>query len=104
MLSRMIRPAQRTRRQVASCSALSGLPAGRNRRPAIVTAHCLSQGLLVRALLRQRGLDAVLQVGVRKDGGELDAHAGSTWTATRWHRSRWTSPLQAKSPGAPALR
>jgi hypothetical protein len=44
-------------------------------RRGILEARCLSQAMLVRALLRRRGLDAVLQLGVRKDGGQFDAHA-----------------------------
>jgi hypothetical protein len=44
-------------------------------RRGILQARCLSQAMLVRALLRRRGLDAVLQVGVRKVGGQFDAHA-----------------------------
>jgi Transglutaminase-like superfamily len=44
-------------------------------RRGILEARCLSQALLVRAVLRRRGLDAVLQVGVRKDSGQFDAHA-----------------------------
>jgi hypothetical protein len=44
-------------------------------RRGIVTARCLSQALLVQALLRRRGLDAVLRVGVLKDDRNFDAHA-----------------------------
>jgi hypothetical protein len=40
-----------------------------------VAARCLSQALLVQALLRHRGLDACVRVGVRKQEGQLDAHA-----------------------------
>ena len=34
-------------------------------RRGILQARCLSQAMLLRALLRRRGLDAVLQVGIR---------------------------------------
>jgi hypothetical protein len=44
-------------------------------RRGIVTARCLSQALLVRALLRRRGLETVLRVGVLKDDQRFDAHA-----------------------------
>ena len=69
-------------------------------RRGILEARCLSQALLVRALLQRRGLDAVLQVGVRKDGGQFDAHA---WVELDGHTLAQTSlqhlPLQPP-PGA----
>ena len=40
-----------------------------------VTTTCLRQSLVVRAWLRRRGLDAQLRIGVRKNGGVMDAHA-----------------------------
>jgi len=40
-----------------------------------LTSRCLSQSLLLRALLRRRGLDAALRIGVRKEGSAFDAHA-----------------------------
>ena len=54
--------------RLAQLAAIAG-------RRGILQARCLSQAMLVRALLRRRGLDAVLQVGVRKDNGQFDAHA-----------------------------
>lgn len=38
-------------------------------------ATCLSRSLALQWLLRRRGIDGVLRIGVRKDGGLLDAHA-----------------------------
>jgi hypothetical protein len=84
--------------RLAQLAAIAG-------RRGLLEARCLSQSLLVRALLRRNGLDAVLQVGVRKEGGAFDAHAwveldGQTLAqAPVQHR-----PLQPQSPGAAALR
>lgn len=36
---------------------------------------CLTQALVAQRLMRQRGYDSVLRIGVAKDGGELLAHA-----------------------------
>lgn len=69
-----------------------------------VEAHCLSQSLLLQALLRRRGLDAQLQVGVRKGTQGLDAHA---WVQLEGHAlaqpSLLHSPLQrsARSRATP---
>ncbi len=38
-------------------------------------ATCLCQSLALWWLLRRRGIPAELRIGVRKDGGELNAHA-----------------------------
>ena len=38
-------------------------------------ATCLRQSLALWWLLRRRGIPAELRIGVRKDGGELQAHA-----------------------------
>ncbi len=38
-------------------------------------ATCLRQSLALWWLLRRRGIPAVLRIGVRKDAGELQAHA-----------------------------
>jgi hypothetical protein len=76
-LSRAIRPAPShppTTAELQQADRLAHLVAIAGRR-GVLRAPCLSQSLLVRALLRGRGLDAVLRLGVRKDGGELDAHA-----------------------------
>jgi len=74
-------------------------------RRGVAPARCLSQALLLRALLRRRGLDAVLQVGVRKDAGEFDAHA---WVELDGHTLAQAPlqhlPLQPQSPSAAALR
>lgn len=36
---------------------------------------CLTQALVARRMLRQKGIDAILRIGVTKDGHELLAHA-----------------------------
>ncbi len=36
---------------------------------------CLTQALVARRMLRQEGIDAILRIGVTKDGHELLAHA-----------------------------
>ena len=74
-------------------------------RRGILQAHCLSQAMLVRALLRRRGLDAVLQVGVRKDSGQFDAHAwveleGHTLSQPPWQHL----PLQSRPQSSAVLR
>jgi hypothetical protein len=74
-------------------------------RRGILQAHCLSQAMLVRALLRRRGLDAVLQVGVRKDSGQFDAHAwveldGQTLAQAPLQHL----PLQSRPRSSAALR
>lgn len=40
-----------------------------------VPATCLRQSLLIYTLLRRRGLDPLLQIGVRKPGDVVEAHA-----------------------------
>lgn len=40
-----------------------------------VPATCLRQSLLVYALLRRRGFDPLLRIGVRKPGDVVEAHA-----------------------------
>jgi hypothetical protein len=71
----------------------------------ILVARCLSQAMLVRALLRRRGLDAVLRVGVRKDAGQFDAHA---WVELDGHTLAQAPlqhlPLQSRPQGSAALR
>jgi hypothetical protein len=37
--------------------------------------HCLTESLTVWWLLRRRGIESEIQIGVRKDGPGLDAHA-----------------------------
>jgi hypothetical protein len=37
--------------------------------------NCLEQSLVLWMLLRRRGFPAELKIGVRKDGGEFEAHA-----------------------------
>jgi len=44
-------------------------------RHGLVTATCLRQSLVVHTLLRRRGLDPELKLGVRKQNDVLDAHA-----------------------------
>lgn len=55
-------------RNLARLAAIAG-------RRGPVTATCLRQSLLVYWSLRRRGLDPRLQIGVRKNGAALDAHA-----------------------------
>ena len=43
---------------------------------------CLAQALVLWGLLRRRGIDAQLRIGVTKKGGRLDAHA---WVEVRGH-------------------
>jgi hypothetical protein len=106
-LSRVIRPdtfhptTAVELRQAERLAQLTSIAARRG----VAPARCLSQALLLRALLRRRGLDAVLQVGVRKDAGEFDAHA---WVELDGHSLAQAPlqhlPLQPQSPGAAALR
>jgi hypothetical protein len=74
-------------------------------RRGVLEARCLSQAILVSALLRRRGLDAVLQVGVRKDAGQLDAHA---WVELDGHTLAQAPlqhlPLQSRRRSSAALR
>ena len=44
-------------------------------RHGVIKATCLRQSLLVYWLLRRRGLDPEIKLGVRKQDGALDAHA-----------------------------
>lgn len=59
---------------LARAQRLAWLAAIAGRR-GLVTATCLPQALLLHAALRRQGLAPVLQIGVRKDGTALDAHA-----------------------------
>jgi hypothetical protein len=94
-------PAAAELRQAERLAHLAAI-AGRR---GIVQARCLSQAMLVRALLRRRGLDAVLQVGVRKDRGQFDAHA---WVELEGHTLAQAPvqhlPLQSRPQGSAALR
>jgi hypothetical protein len=106
-LSRAIRPGAihpLTDAELQQADRLAHLAAIAGRR-GILASRCLSQALLVGALLRRRGLDAVLRVGVRKDGGRFDAHA---WIELDGHTLAQAPlahvPLQPQSPGAAALR
>lgn len=76
-LSRIVRPGTvhkatgddfRDADRVAHLAAIAG-------RRGLLAARCLSQALLVRAMLRRRGLETVLRVGVLKDDRRFDAHA-----------------------------
>ena len=67
-------PRHATNDELRDADRLAQLAAIAGRR-GIVTARCLSQALLVRTLLRRRGLETVLRVGVRKDDQRFDAHA-----------------------------
>jgi hypothetical protein len=55
-------------RRLTELAAIAG-------RRGLVAATCLRQSLLVYTLLRRRGLDPELQIGVRKDGAGFEAHA-----------------------------
>ena len=63
-----------TSEDIADAESLASLAAIAGRRGP-VSASCLRQSLVVRACLRQRGLDAQLKIGVKKDVNGLDAHA-----------------------------
>ncbi|MBK6726691.1 MAG: lasso peptide biosynthesis B2 protein [Xanthomonadales bacterium] len=75
--SRHANPHSASKSDLAAATRLAELAtiAGRH---GLVTASCLRQSLLVYAWLRRCGLDPQLQIGVRKDGGGLEAHA---WVA-----------------------
>lgn len=106
-LSRAIRPVAfhpPTSAELQQADRLAHLAAIAGRR-GILLAPCLSQSLLVRALLRRRGLDAVLRVGVRKDDAQFDAHAwleldGNTLAQPPLQHV----PLQPPPRGSAALR
>jgi hypothetical protein len=76
-ISRAVRPAPLHAASPAEMSSaerlarLAAIAGGRGP----VASLCLSQSLLLRALLRRRGLDAALRIGVHKEGGVFDAHA-----------------------------
>lgn len=44
--------------------------------------HCLTQSLTLWWLLRRRGIDSDIRIGVRKVGEELEAHAWVEWSGT----------------------
>jgi len=73
-------------------------------RRGILASRCLAQALLVRAMLRRRGLEAVLQLGVRKDDGGFDAHA---WVELDGHTLAQAPlrhvPLQPQPQGTATL-
>jgi len=72
--SRHAHPRPASESDLAAATRLAELAAIAGRH-GLVTATCLRQALLVYTWLRRRGLDPQLQIGVRKDGGELEAHA-----------------------------
>ena len=55
-------------RRLTELAAIAG-------RHGITEASCLRQALVVSTLLRRRGLDAKLQIGVQRDGETFGAHA-----------------------------
>ncbi|MEO5595972.1 MAG: lasso peptide biosynthesis B2 protein [Lysobacteraceae bacterium] len=69
---RLTHPA--TAPEIQYAQRLAELAAIAGRRSAIRTT-CLRQALLLQWLLRRRGLDAQLRIGVRKNNAALDAHA-----------------------------
>lgn len=63
-----------SRRDLETAESLAELAkiAGRK---ALLAATCLPQALAVHAVLRRRGLDPVLRIGVRKTEDRFEAHA-----------------------------
>ncbi len=45
----------------------------------MMNRNCLTESLAIWWLLRRRGLDSDIRIGVRKEGGGLDAHAWVEW-------------------------
>jgi len=41
----------------------------------LLPLHCLERALVLQVLLRRRGIATELRIGVRREGGALDAHA-----------------------------
>jgi Transglutaminase-like superfamily len=104
-LSRAIKPRAihpPTAAELQQADRLAQLAAIAGRR-GLLEARCLSQAMLLTALLRRRGLDAVLQVGVRRDAGQFDAHA---WVELDGHTLAQAPlqhlPLQSR-PQSPAV-
>jgi hypothetical protein len=48
-------------------------------RHGMLNRNCLTESLAMWWLLRRRGLDSDIRIGVRKEGGGLDAHAWVEW-------------------------
>lgn len=70
-------------------------------------AHCLTRSVAAQMLLARQGYFAIMQIGVRKDGDELDAHAwleheGLPLSESELHLSRFTR-LTSISPWPEAL-
>lgn len=65
---------QPSRRDLISADNLARLAQIAGRRGVLV-AKCLPQALAVYGAIRRRGLDPVLQIGVRKKEGSFEAHA-----------------------------
>ncbi len=76
-ISRHPQPHVASEAELAAAERLAELASIAGRR-GLISATCLRQSLLVYALLRRRGLQPELKIGVRKQGGEMDAHA---WVA-----------------------
>lgn len=51
-------------------------------RHGVVDRNCLTESLAIWWLLRRRGLESDIRIGVRKDDGNLDAHAWVEWAGT----------------------
>ena len=60
--------ALRAAQRLAQLAAIAG-------RRGVIQAHCLPQSLLLHTLLRRRGLDPLVKMGVRTQGGRVEAHA-----------------------------
>ena len=70
------------------------------------SASCLVRSLAIASMLRRRGCDARLRIGVRKDAGALDAHAwvemhGRPLNALPHVAARYAPLAQWPAEGAP---
>lgn len=54
----------------------------------LVDRDCLTESLTIWWLLRRRGLESDIRIGVRKGGGKLDAHAWVEWAGTALDEDR----------------
>lgn len=58
----------RAAQRLAELAAIAG-------RRGVIRASCLPQALVLHTLLRRRGLQALVKLGVRSHGGRVEAHA-----------------------------
>jgi hypothetical protein len=70
----------------------------------VVRARCLHRSLALHAWLRRKGLPSELRIGVRKENGELRAHAWVVLAGEvvndRWESVAAFAPLTGSSVGA----